>query len=153
MEKDFMKLALAEAKKAMEKDEVPIGCVIVKDGEVIARGHNQKEKKQSAVFHAEIVAINRATRKLGTWHLDDCEIYVTLEPCLMCAGAIINSRIRKVIFGASDPKGGAFGSNTDVKLIPKLNHYPLSQSGLHKEECEELLKTFFRKKRKISKEI
>ena len=147
MKNSFMSQAYKEAVKAYEADEVPIGCVIVKDDKIIARAHNRKEQKNSAVHHAEIECIEKATKKLDTWHLDDCEMYVTLEPCIMCAGAIINSRIKKVYYATKDPKGGAFGSNLDITKIKKLNHYPLYESGDMQEECSKLLKDFFKSKR------
>ncbi len=144
---DYMRLALKEAIKAKDNDEVPIGCVIVLNDKVIARGHNHKVRKNLAVAHAEIEAITKASKKLGTWHLDGCEMYVTLEPCLMCAGAIVNSRIAKVYYGASDPKGGAI--NTNVKLIDirNINHYPESEAGILEEECSRILTEFFKSKR------
>ena len=118
----FMQEALKEAKKALLKDEVPVGCVIVKDGKIIARGHNQKEKNKNAILHAEIVALNKAQKKLNDWHLNDCILYVTLEPCLMCTGAIIQTRIKKVVYGCSDPKGGAIDTVIKIDEVPNLNH-------------------------------
>lgn len=146
-DKNYMKLALKEAEKAAMEDEVPIGCVIVKDGKVLARAHNRKEKKQDPTCHAEIECIRKAVKKLGNWHLDDCELYVTLEPCIMCAGSIVNARIAKVYYGASDPKGGAFGSNMDITLVKRLNHYPEYHSAVLEQECSNILKNFFRNKR------
>ncbi|MBR3227752.1 MAG: nucleoside deaminase [Erysipelotrichaceae bacterium] len=144
---EYMELAVKEAQKAFREDEVPIGCVIVKDDRVIARAHNRKEKKNDAIAHAEIECIHKAEKKLGAWYLKDCELYVTLEPCIMCAGAIINSRIDSVWFAARDPKGGAFGSNLDITEIRKLNHYP--EYGFHEDkEYIKLLKEFFKGKRK-----
>ena len=124
MERDikYMKLAIKEAKKAELIDEVPIGCVIVKDDKVIARGFNHRENKKMAISHAEIEAINKANKKLGAWRLEDCEIYVTIEPCIMCAGAIIQSRFKRVIFGAVDLKGGAFGTSINVLDAKNINH-------------------------------
>lgn len=142
-----MKEAIKEAKKAYSKDEVPIGAVIVKDNKIIARAHNLKEKKQVAVSHAEIEAIQKATKKLGTWHLDECDLYVTLEPCPMCAGAIQLSRIRHVYFGAYDPKGGAIESLIQLYNARGFNHYPYTSSGLLEEECAQLLKDYFKAKR------
>ena len=144
----IMKLAYLEAQKAFAEDEVPVGCVIVKDGKVIAKAHNRKEKKNCAIFHAEIECINKATKKLDNWNLKGSEIYITLEPCLMCTGAIINSRIDKIYFGCRDPKGGALVSNVEIKKINNLNHYPLIEEGVMEEECSEILKRFFRNKRK-----
>ena len=142
-----MKLAYKEALKAFEEDEVPVGCVIVKDDKVIARAHNRKEKKNCAIFHAEIECINKATKKLNNWNLKGCELYVTLEPCMMCTGAIVNSRIDKIYYGCKDPKGGALVSNINLMDIKNLNHYPETEGGLMEKECSELLKKFFRNKR------
>lgn len=143
----FMKLAYAEAQKAYAEDEVPIGCVIVCDDKVIARAHNRKEKKNCAVHHAEIECISKACRKLDNWNLKGCELYVTLEPCLMCTGAIINSRIDAICFGCKDPKGGALVSNVKLKKISGLNHYPEINGGVMEKECAEILKDFFKHKR------
>ena len=143
----YMKEALKEAKKAELLDEVPIGCVIVKDDKIIARGHNQRETKQSPIGHAEIVAITKASKKLNSWRLEGCDIYVTLEPCIMCSGAIIQSRINKVYFGASDPKGGAFGSSLNVLDAKNINHHPEIISGVLKEECSQIITNYFRAKR------
>lgn len=142
-----MKLALKQAKKAYKEDEVPIGCVIVFNNEVIAKAHNKKEKKNCAINHAEIEAISRATKALNSWHLDGCEMYVTLEPCMMCTGAIINSRIKKVYYGTKDPKGGSLESNIKLIDIKNLNHYPELESGILEEECASILKKFFKTKR------
>ena len=145
MEK-YMKLALKEAYKAFEKDEVPIGAVIVLDGKVIARAHNLREKKQISTAHAEILAIEKACKKLGTWRLENCELYVTLEPCPMCAGAILQSRIGKVIYGAIDPKGGSIESNMKMYETKGYNHYP-ETLYLPNQECSQILKDFFKRKR------
>ena len=118
---DWMKKAILQAKVAMKKNEVPIGCVIVKDGKIIARAHNLRESQQIATKHAELIAIERACKKLKTWRLEDCDLYVTLEPCPMCAGAIILSRIRSVTFGAYDPKGGCAGSCADLFHVKGFN--------------------------------
>lgn len=142
-----MKEALKEAKKAELIDEVPIGCVIVKDDKIIARGHNQRETKQSPIGHAEIVAINKASKKLKSWRLEGCDIYVTLEPCIMCSGAIIQSRINKVYYGASDPKGGALGSSINVLEANNINHHPEVVSGVLKEECSSIITNYFKAKR------
>ena len=143
-----MNAAYKEAQKAFNEDEVPIGCVIVKDGKIIARAHNKKEKKNSAIFHAEIECIKKANKKVNDWYLKDCDIYVTLEPCMMCTGAIINSRIRKIYFACKDPKGGAITSNINILEIKNINHYPEIEYGIMEKECSELLKEFFRNKRK-----
>lgn len=147
MNKEMMKAAYREAQKAFREDEVPVGCVIAKDGKIVARAHNRKEKKNCAIHHAEIECIDKACRKLGNWNLKGCEIYVTLEPCLMCTGAIINSRIDRIVFGCRDPKGGALVSNVELKKISGLNHYPDIEEGVMEKECSEILKEFFRNKR------
>ena len=149
-EEKYLKLAISEAKKAYDADEVPIGCVIVKDGILLAKAHNQKVRKNDATAHSEIECIKKASKKLGTWHLDDCELYVTLEPCTMCAGAIVNSRIKKVYYFASDPKGGAMGSNLDITSIKGLNHYP-EYEFIENTEYIKMLKEFFRNKRNNKK--
>lgn len=146
--KKWMKEAIKQAKKAAQKDEVPIGCVIVKDDQVIARAYNKREMKQCSTAHAEILAIEKACKKLGSWRLEDCDLYVTLEPCPMCSGAIIQSRIRNVIFGAYDPKGGCMGSNMNINDVRGFNHYPDIEGGILQDECSRLLKEFFKAKRK-----
>lgn len=148
----FMKEALKEAKKAYEKLEVPVGAVIVKDGKIIARAHNQKETKYDTTKHAEILAIQKASKKLQSWRLLDCEMYVTLEPCSMCAGALINSRIKKVYIGALDEKTGAAGSVLNLFEDFTFNHKVEIEKGVRREECETLLKDFFKMLRKLKKE-
>ncbi len=143
---EYMDIALKEAKKAYKEDEVPIGCVIVKDNKVIAKAHNKKVKKKDATAHSEIECIKKASKYLDNWHLDDCDMYVTLEPCLMCGGAIINSRIKNVYYGAKDLKGGCFGSNLDIKDIKNINHYPNGEL-VESIESIQLLKSFFKSKR------
>lgn len=143
----FMLEAIKEAKKAQEIDEVPIGAVVVKDGKVIARAHNLRQTRQIATAHAEILAIEKACRKLNTWRLEGCTLYVTLEPCPMCAGATILSRIETVVFGAYDPKGGSFGTSVDFTTIKAFNHRPVVFAGVLEEECATLLKEFFILKR------
>ncbi len=147
MKNQYMELAYKEAQKAFKEDEVPVGCVIVKDGEVIAKAHNRKEHRNCALFHAEIECILKATKKLDNWNLKDCDLYVTLEPCMMCMGAIVNSRIDRIFYGCRDPKGGALVSNIRFKRIRNLNHYPEIKGGIMKEECSQILKGFFRNKR------
>ena len=142
-----MREAIKEAKKAELIDEVPIGCVIVKDDKIISRGHNVRETKQSPLGHAEIIAIEKASKKLKSWRLEDCDIYVTLEPCIMCSGAIIQSRIRHVYFGAFDPKGGAFGSSINILEAKDINHHPEVSSGILIEECSSIITNYFRSKR------
>ncbi len=144
----WMKEAIKQAKKAAQKDEVPIGCVIVKDDQIIARAYNKREMKQCSTAHAEILAIEKACKKLGSWRLEDCDLYVTLEPCPMCSGAIIQSRIRNVIFGAYDPKGGCMGSNMNINDVRGFNHYPDIEGGILQDECSRLLKEYFKAKRK-----
>ncbi len=144
----FMKLAIKEAKKAELIDEVPIGAVIVKDGKVIARAHNKKESKNQATRHAEIEAIEKATKKVNNWWLEDCDIYVTLEPCAMCAGALINSRLRNIYFGAYDKKAGCCGSLYNLPEDTRFNHRLKVEGGILEEECASLLTNYFKKKRK-----
>ncbi len=151
MEEKFMKEALKEAKKAYDKLEVPVGAVIVKDGQIIAKAHNLKETKFDTTKHAEILAIQRASRKLNSWRLLDCEMYVTLEPCSMCAGALINSRIKRVYIGASDKKTGAVGSVFNLLEDYTFNHKVEYEKGILKEECENMLKDFFKELRKVKK--
>ena len=148
MSQIYMELALKEARKAYKKDEVPVGAIIVKSGKVIAKAYNQKEKKQNPTKHAEIIAIEKACKKLKTWHLDDCILYVTLEPCLMCAGAIIQSRIKKVVYAASSEKFGYIESIDNVFNNKKNNHLVEIEKGICKKESQELLKKFFKQKRK-----
>jgi tRNA(adenine34) deaminase len=143
----YMKEALKEAQKAYNKDETPVGAVIVKDGKIIARGHNEKELKDDPTLHAEIAAIRKACRKLNSWRLNDCDMYVTLEPCAMCAGALIQARLRKLYIGTSDPKAGAVGSVIDVLAVEKFNHSVQVEYGIMKNECSEILKKFFRELR------
>jgi len=143
----FMKLALKEAGKAAAEGEVPVGCVIVKDGEVVSKGRNRRESKKSALAHAEIEAISKACKKLGGWRLWQCELYVTLEPCPMCAGAIINARIPLVFYGCGDPKGGAAGGVFNLFEQPNL-YKPEVLGGLLEDECSALLRDFFTALRK-----
>ncbi|AEV66841.1 cytosine/adenosine deaminase [Acetivibrio clariflavus DSM 19732] len=143
----FMREALKEAKKAYNKDETPVGAVIVKDGIIVARAHNEKELKKDPTLHAEISAIRKACKKLGTWRLNDCDMYVTLEPCAMCAGAIIQARIGRLFIGALDPKAGAVGSVVDLLSEKKFNHRVEVSYGLLMEECSNILKDFFKELR------
>ncbi len=145
---DYMKEALIEASIAKEIDEVPIGAVIVRNGEIIARAHNMKEHDQLASSHAENLVIQKASKVLGTWNLSDCDLYVTLEPCMMCTGLIQLSRIHRLYFGTNDMKGGCVESLIHVKQIPHLNTYPKEiYSGILQEECSKILKDFFQEKR------
>lgn len=150
----FMRRAMTCAKKAADLGEVPVGAVIVRDGKVIATGYNKREIGKNALLHAEMIAIHRACRKLGGWRLFDCDLYVTLEPCPMCTGAIINSRIRRVYIGAMDPKAGCMGSICNLPDLP-FNHRPEIVHGVLSEECSRQLSEFFRalrKKKKAEKE-
>lgn len=140
----YMKEALKEAKKAYEKDEVPVGAVVVKNGNIIARAHNLKEMKKDTTNHAEIIAIQKASKKIDAWRLEGCEMYITLEPCTMCAGAIINSRIEKVIIGTKDPKAGACGSVLNLFEDYTFNHKVKCETGVMQEECEKIMKDFFK---------
>src|SRR5690554_3856067 len=132
---DFMKLAIEQAKKAYKKEEVPIGAVIVRNDEVIARAHNLKETKNDPTAHAEMLAIQQAAKILGTWRLEDCDLYVTIEPCPMCAGALVQSRIKRLIIGAMDPKSGAAGSILNIVNHPQLNHRIEVIEGIMEEAC------------------
>ncbi len=147
MEIKFMKLAVKQALKAEKLDEVPIGAVIVKDGKVIARAHNLMEKTQLATAHAEILAINKACKKLKSWRLDGAEIYVTIEPCAMCAGAIVNARIKKVYFGAYEKKSGCAESKYSVLSDSGLNHKTEFVGGIEQETCANIIKNYFKGKR------
>jgi tRNA(adenine34) deaminase len=149
----FMGLALEEAKKAEQLQEVPIGAVIVKNGEVIAKAHNLRETEQRSIAHAEMLAIDEACKKLGTWRLEDTTLYVTLEPCPMCAGAIVLSRIERVVFGASDPKGGCAGTLMNLLQEERFNHQAEIVNGVREDECGKLLTNFFRKIRQKKKEM
>lgn len=143
----FLSLALEQAKIAFNLDEVPIGCVLVMDNQVIATGYNTREKDFMITSHAEINAINEANKKLESWRLSECTLYVTLEPCSMCASALQQARIKRVVYGAIDEKNGALGGLYDLFLIPKQNHYPLI-SFIENDECKNILKEYFLKKRK-----
>lgn len=143
----YMELALKEAKKAAAIDEVPIGAVIVRDGKIIARGHNLREKTPDPTAHAEIVAIRKACKKAKSWRLEGSTIYVTVEPCAMCAGTILWSRIERVVYGAKDLKGGALGTTFDLYQVKNLNHYPNVTSGIMEEECAEIIRNYFKNKR------
>lgn len=147
---DYMSVALEEARLAALENEVPVGCVIVKDNEIIARTHNTRHKNKSAINHAEIMAIDVACKKLNSWQLDGCTLYVTLEPCIMCAGAIIQARIKKVVFAAKEPKFGACGSILNIfdNFEYKFNHEVEVIEGVLEEEAKQLLKDFFKNLRK-----
>jgi tRNA(adenine34) deaminase len=145
-----MRAALREAHASQARDEVPVGCVIVHDGMIVGRGHNQVESLQDATAHAEVLAIGAASNSLGSWRLADCTLYVTLEPCAMCAGAIVLARLGRLVYGAADPKAGACGSVLDVIGERRLNHRVAVTRGVLEPECGELLRAFFRKKRKAA---
>jgi tRNA(adenine34) deaminase len=143
----FMRLALREAAQALDHDDVPIGAVVVHEGEVIGGGHNERELRADPTAHAEMIALREAARQLGSWRVLDSVMYVTLEPCAMCAGAIVLARIPRVVFGADDPKAGAAGSVLNVLESPRLNHRPQVESGLLADECADLLRGFFAPRR------
>jgi tRNA(adenine34) deaminase len=147
-DEDAMRVALAEARKALDEGEVPIGCVVVHDGIVIGRGHNQVERLKDATAHAEIIALGAASASLDDWRLTECTLYVTLEPCTMCAGAIVLSRVGRVVFGAYDPKAGACGSVLNVLDEPQFNHSPAVTSNVLADEAGTLLSEFFEQKRR-----
>ncbi len=148
----FMKEALKEAQKAYDQLEIPVGVVIVKDGKIISKAHNKKEKKQDTTNHAEILAIQKASKNLNNWRLIDCDMYVTLEPCSMCAGALVNSRIRKVYIGTMDEKTGACGSVLNLLKDYPFNHKVEMETGILQKECETILKNFFKNLRKLKNE-
>jgi len=141
---EYMEEALKEARISLEKNEVPVGAVVVYNGEIIGRGHNCRESNQMVTGHAEMMAIQQACETLKSWRLDDCSIYVTMEPCPMCAGTIIQSRIKNVFFGLEDKKAGAFGGVFDLSMIQGLNHYPYIYRGILENEAKDLLNTFFK---------
>jgi len=143
----FMHLAVREAERALEHEDVPIGAVVVRGGEVLAAAHNERELRQDPTAHAEMIALREAARVGGTWRVLDAVIYVTLEPCAMCAGAIVLARVPRVVYGASDPKAGACGSVLDILGEPRLNHRPEVAGGLLAQECGELLSEFFASRR------
>jgi tRNA(adenine34) deaminase len=142
-----MEKALNEANKALKEDEVPVGAVIVKNGKIIAKGYNKKEQLNSPTAHAEILAINKACKKLKSWHLDECVMYVTLEPCVMCAGAIIHSRIKKVVYGAKSYQDGAIESALKLYEVKGFNHYPETTFLDNLEDCSKIISNYFKSKR------
>lgn len=142
-----MRLALREAERALEHEDVPVGCVIVLEGEVIAAARNERELREDPTAHAEILALREAAKHVGRWRLDGCALYVTLEPCAMCAGAVVLARLPRVAFGATDPKTGAAGSVFDVLAEPRLNHRPEVAGGLLADESADILRAFFASRR------
>jgi tRNA(adenine34) deaminase len=148
----YMQLAIEQAKKALEKDEVPIGAIIVHQDEVIASGFNVREKSQETLSHAELIAIQQANKRIGSWRLEDCTLYVTLEPCPMCAGAIVQSRIKRVVYGATDPKAGCAGTLMNLLDQKQFNHQADVTSGVMEQECSELLSNFFKALRERKKQ-
>ena len=152
MKMEYMEKALHYATLAAKKGETPVGAVVVRGDEIVSFGYNRRETKKNALCHAEIMAIDRACRKLGGWRLWECDLYVTLEPCPMCAGAIINSRIRNVYFGAYDKKAGSFGSVVDLNTLP-YNHHPNVVGGIMEEECSRVISDFFKELRKKKEKV
>ena len=151
-EEKYMKEAIQQAKKAYALDEVPIGCVIVQDGKIIARGYNRRNTDKNTLAHAELTAIRKASRKTGDWRLEDCTMYVTLEPCQMCAGAIVQSRMKKVVIASMNPKAGCAGSVLNLLQMAAFNHQVEIERGLLEEECSKMLSQFFRELRERKKE-
>lgn len=148
VDEKFMKAAIREAKKAYALDEVPIGCVIVREGRIIARGYNRRNTDKNALAHAELAAIKKASKKTGDWRLEDCTMYVTLEPCQMCAGAIVQCRLKKVVIASMNPKAGCAGSIFNLLQVDKFNHQVEIEKGVLEEECSDMLSSFFRELRK-----
>lgn len=151
-DEQFMKEAIKQAKKAYKQDEVPIGCVIVQNGEIIARAYNKRNKKRNPLAHAEIMAINKASKVLEDWRLEDCTMYITLEPCQMCAGAIVQARIPKVVIGSMNPKAGCAGSILNLLQVQAFNHQVELVKGVLEEECTNMLQEFFKELRDKKKE-
>ena len=150
-QENFMAQALALAAEAAAAGEVPVGCVIVRDGEIVGRGRNRREEKQATASHAEMEAIAQANEHLGTWRLDDCELYVTLEPCQMCAGALVQARLGKVVIGAMNPKAGCAGSVLNLLQMKQFNHQVEMQTGVLEQECSAMLSDFFARLREKKK--
>jgi tRNA(adenine34) deaminase len=144
----FMRLAMREADRALAHDDVPVGAVVVIGGEVVGTGHNERELRQDPTAHAEVLALREAARAVGSWRVLDSTLYVTLEPCAMCAGAIVLGRVPRVVFGTADPKAGAAGSVLDILDVPQLNHRPLVEGGVLADECAQQLRAFFLTRRK-----
>ena len=151
-EEKYMKEAIRQAKKAYTLDEVPIGCVIVQDGKIIARGYNRRNTDKNTLAHAELTAIRKASRKTGDWRLEDCTMYVTLEPCQMCSGAIVQSRMTRVVVGCMNPKAGCAGSILNLLQMPEFNHQVEMTTGVLEEECSQMMKSFFKELREVKKQ-
>jgi tRNA(adenine34) deaminase len=149
----FMREALRLARKACDADEVPVGAVVVREGKIIGRAYNQVELLKDATAHAEMLALTQAEAAVGDWRLVDCDLYVTKEPCVMCAGALVQVRIRRVIFGCADPKAGAAGSTINLLQLPVLNHRSQITSGVLQNECAAILQSFFQKKRELKSDL
>ena len=147
----YMKEAIRQARKAEALDEVPIGCVIVYDGRIIARGYNRRNTDKNTLSHAELNAIRKASRKLGDWRLEGCTMYITLEPCQMCAGAIVQARVTRVVIGSRNPKAGCAGSILNLLQMPEFNHQVELETGVLEEECSQMMKDFFRELRETKK--
>lgn len=153
LDETYMKAAIKQAKKAYALDETPIGCVIVQNDRIIAKGYNRRNTDKSGLAHAELTAIRKANKKTGDWRLEDCTLYVTLEPCQMCAGAIVQSRIKRVVIGAMNPKAGCAGSILNLLQMSAFNHQVELETGILQEECSQLLSDFFRELRARKKTI
>ncbi len=151
IEEKYMKAALTQARKAYALGEVPIGCVIVHEGQIIGRGYNRRNTDKNTLAHAEITAINKASKKIGDWRLEECTLYVTLEPCQMCAGAIVQARIPEVVMGCMNPKAGCAGSILNILDMPEFNHQVNVSRGVLEQECSDMLKTFFTELRERNK--
>ena len=151
IQEKYMKEALKQARKAYALGEVPIGCVIVHEGKIIGRGYNRRNTDKNTLAHAEITAINKASKKIGDWRLEECTLYVTLEPCQMCAGAIVQARIPEVVMGCMNPKAGCAGSILNILEMPQFNHQVMVSRGILEQECSEMLKTFFAELRERNK--
>lgn len=149
----FMRAALREAKKAYALDEVPIGCVIEREGKIIARGYNRRNTDKNVLAHAELAALKKASKKTGDWRLEDCTMYITLEPCQMCAGAIVQARMGRVVIGAMNPKAGCAGSILNLLEMSEFNHQVNVERGVLEEECSAMLSEFFKKLRKQKKQV
>lgn len=152
IQEKYMREALKQARKAYALGEVPIGCVIVHEGKIIGRGYNRRNTDKNTLAHAEITAINKASKKIGDWRLEECTLYVTLEPCQMCAGAIVQARIPEVVMGCMNPKAGCAGSILNILEMPRFNHQVMVSRGILEQECSEMLKTFFAELRERNKQ-